>query len=42
VYFNVFFKLINVQLLVSELYTHQNAQCNDKDYNKHLYDFLVA
>jgi len=29
--FNVFFKLIKVHLLVSELYIHQNAQCNDKN-----------
>ena len=29
--FNVFFfKLINVQLLVSEIYVYQNARCNDK------------
>ena len=28
--FNVFFKLIKVHLLVSELYIYQNAQCNDK------------
>ena len=28
--FNVFFKLIKVHLLVSELYVYQNAQCNDK------------
>jgi len=28
--FNVFFKLIKVHLLVSELYVHQNAGCNDK------------
>ena len=28
--FNVFFKLIKVHLLVSELYVHQNARCNDK------------
>jgi len=27
---NVFFKLINVCLLVSELCRHQNAWCNDK------------
>jgi len=27
--FNVFFKLINVHLLVSELYMYQNARCND-------------
>ena len=29
-YFNVFFKLIKVHLLVSELYIYQNARCNDK------------
>ena len=29
--FNVFFKLIRVHLLVSELYIHQNARCNDKE-----------
>jgi hypothetical protein len=27
---NVFFKLIKVHLLVSELYIYQNARCNDK------------
>jgi len=26
----VFFKLIKVHLLVSELYIYQNARCNDK------------
>ena len=29
--FNVFFKLIKVHLLVSELYIYQNARCNDKN-----------
>jgi hypothetical protein len=29
--FNVFFKLIKALLLVSELYIHQNARCNDKE-----------
>ena len=29
--FNVFFKLIKVHLLVSELYIYQNAWCNDKN-----------
>ena len=30
-YFNVFFfKLINVHLLVSELYIYQNIRCSDK------------
>jgi len=28
--FSVFFKLIKVHLLMSELYIHRNAQCNDK------------
>ena len=28
--FNVFFKLIKVHLLVSELYIYQTARCNDK------------
>ena len=28
--FNVFFKLIKVYLLVSELYIYQNERCNDK------------
>ena len=32
--FNVFFTLIKVHLLVSELYIHQNAQCNDKNLKK--------
>ena len=27
---NVFFKLIKVHLLVSELYIYQNARCSDK------------
>jgi len=27
--FNVFFKLIKVYFLVSELYIHQNARCKD-------------
>ena len=31
--FNVFFKLIKVHLLVSELYIYQNARCNDKNWN---------
>ena len=31
--FNVFFKLIKVHLLVSEIYIHQNARCNDKKKN---------
>ena len=30
--FNVFFKLIKVYLLVSELYIYQNVRCNDKIY----------
>jgi len=29
--FNVFFKLIKVHLLVSELYVYQNARCNNKN-----------
>ena len=28
--FNVFFKLIKVHLLLSELYVYQNAEYNDK------------
>jgi len=28
--FNVFFKLVKVNLLVSELYIYQNARCDDK------------
>ena len=28
----MFFKLIKLHLLVSELYICQNAQCNDKNY----------
>ena len=28
--FNVIFKLINVHLLVSELYIYQNARCNNE------------
>ena len=31
--FNVFFKLIKVHLLVSELYIYQTARCNDKNTN---------
>ena len=30
--FNVFFKLIKVHSLVSELFVYQNAQCNDKNF----------
>jgi len=30
--FNVFFKLIKVNLLVNELYIYQTARCNDKNY----------
>jgi len=30
--FNVFFKLIKVHFLVSELYVHQNARCNNKNH----------
>jgi len=30
--FNVFFKLIKVHLVVSEVYIYQNAQCNDNIY----------
>jgi len=37
--FNVFFKLIKVHLLVSELYIYQNAWCNDK---KKMVDFIAA
>jgi len=29
--FNVFFKLIKVHLLASELYIYQTARCNDKN-----------
>ena len=29
--FNVFFTLIKVHFLVSELYIYQNARCNDKN-----------
>ena len=32
--FNVFFKLIKVHLLVSELYIYQNARYNNKNNNK--------
>jgi len=32
--FNVFFKLIKVHLLVSELYVYQNARCKDKNLIK--------
>jgi len=32
--FNVYFKLIKVHLLVSELYIHQNAGCKDKNKKK--------
>ena len=41
--FNVFFKLIKVHLLVSELYMYQNARCNDTEevsvYNYILYHY---
>jgi len=41
VHFNVFFKSIKVHLLVSELYVHQNAWCNDKKKNmKNIYGNL--
>ena len=33
VYFNVFFNLIKVHLLVSELNIYQSARCNDKKKN---------
>jgi hypothetical protein len=33
VHFNVFFKLIKVHLLVSELYIYQNARCNNKNHS---------
>jgi hypothetical protein len=33
--FNVFFKLIKVHLLVSELYIYQNARCNNKKSRVH-------
>ena len=33
--FNVFFKLIKVHLLVSELYIYQTARCNDKNCCNH-------
>ena len=32
--FNVFFKLIKVHLLVSELYIYQKVRCNDKNCGK--------
>ena len=38
-YCNVFCKLIKVYLLVSELFIHQNARCNDK---KNLHVFFPA
>ena len=37
--FNVFFKLIKVLLLVSELYVYQNARYNDKKLENN-FDFL--
>jgi hypothetical protein len=37
--FNVFFKLIKVYLLVSELYIYQNARCNDKNKKTALLTF---
>ena len=39
--FNVFFKLIKVHLLVSELYIYQNARCNDKNCLYPLYYKLI-
>ena len=30
--FNLFFELIIVHLLASELYVYQNALCNDKNF----------
>jgi len=42
--FDVFFKLIKVNLLVSELYIYQNARCNGKqkqtDLHFHLYELV--
>ena len=43
--FNVFFKLIKVYFLVSELYIYQNARCNDKNCyfvfeNVHLWKYF--
>ena len=35
--FNVFFILIKVHLLVSELYIYQNARCND---NKKVFQII--
>jgi len=35
--FNVFFILIKVHLLVSELYIYQNARCNNKKNNNRFY-----
>ena len=37
--FNVFFELIKVHLLVSELYIYQNARCNDRK-SKSIFEFL--
>jgi len=38
--FSVFFKLIKVHLLVSELYIYQNARCNDKNACSKLINLL--
>ena len=40
--FNVFFKLIKVHLLVSELYKYQNARCNNKKRVFLVFDTVTA
>jgi len=38
--FNVFFKLIKMPLLVSELYIYQKARCNNENYRKKFSEHL--
>jgi len=38
----VFFKLIKVHLLVSELYIYQTARCNDKNFLINLRKTLIT
>ena len=40
--FNVFFKLIKVHLLVSELYIYQTARCNKKKYKLHCSFYICS
>jgi len=39
--FNVFFKLMKMHLLVSELYVYQNARCNNKKKSDNMCLFFI-